>query len=143
MFGEEVNPYQEETNVQAEEVVEEEQMPEVGPELPGGAPVGITKDLMSLAQAASSGEADTILKAVEQFSKSQLVRFMDITVIGPILLYWAYKGKLSITERTILGLIGAGTLVYNGRNFLKNRGIMKSTDIVAIKDELSERIQGG
>lgn len=109
-------------------------------EAPGGKAIGVTKDLMTLAQAASSGEANTILSAVEQFSKSQLVRFLDISVIGPLLLYWAYKGKLSAAERTVMGLIGAGTVVYNARNFLKNRGIMSSSDLVAVKEELSKRI---
>jgi len=99
-------------------------------------PLGVAKDLMTLAQAASSGDADTILRGIEMFSKSQLTRFLDISVIGPLLLFWAWKGKLSKTERMVMGLIGAGTVIYNGRNYLKNKKIVQPAELQAIKQEL-------
>lgn len=105
--------------------------------------LGIAQDLMTLAQAAQSGDSDTILNAVEQFSKSQLVRFMDITIIGPLLLFWAWKGKLSKVERGLMGLIGAGTVIYNGRNYLRNKQIIQPAEIAAIKQELvSTKLSG-
>lgn len=101
---------------------------------------GLVSDMMELAEGASSGQADIMLQSIEQFSKSQIVRFFDISVIGPILLYYAFKGKLNPIERSVLALIGVGTVVYNGRNFLKNRKIMSSPDLVALKNELKERV---
>lgn len=111
------------------------------PQLPKAS--GIATDLMSLAQAASSGDAQTIFSAVEQFSKSQLVRFLDITIIGPMLLVWAYRGRLSTMERFLMGVIGAGTVIYNGRNYLKNKQILQPQQISAIKKELQSSIMSG
>ena len=81
-------------------------------------------------------DALEILAGMEKFSKSQIVRFMDISVIGPLLLYWAWRGKLSMTERTLMGLIGAGTVDYNGRNYLKNKKVISKDQLQAIKTEL-------
>ena len=105
-----------------------------------GRKVGLVNDMLDLASSATTGEADIMLQAVEKFSKSQMVRFFDISVIGPLLLYYAYKGKLNPIERTVLGLIGLGTVAYNARNFLGNRQILSSPAVVAIKEELKERI---
>lgn len=101
---------------------------------------GVATDLVTLAQAASSGDAQTILGAVEQFSKSQLVRFLDISVIGPVLLYWAYKGKLSSMERMLMGLIGAGTVIYNGKNYIKNKQVLNNPQLQSIKEELIKSV---
>ena len=104
----------------------------------------IAQDFMKLAQAASSGDAGTILSAMEQFSKSQLVRFLDVSVLGPLMLFWAWRGKLSKTERMMLGLIGAGTIVYNGRNYLRNKKVIQPKELQAIKTELvSSKLSGG
>lgn len=113
---------------------------EAAPAMPASyqSKLGIASDLMTLAQSASSGDADTILNAMEKFSKSQLVRFMDITVIGPLLLFWAWRGKLSKGERFMMGLIGAGTVIYNGRNYLKNKKVIQPAELQAIKQELTD-----
>jgi hypothetical protein len=103
----------------------------------------VAQDIMTLAQAASSGDSETILNAMEKFSKSQLVRFLDIAFIGPALIFWAYRGKLSTIERTLMGLIGAGTVVYNYRNYVKNKEILQPEQIQAIKQELTSNVLSG
>ena len=102
--------------------------------------IGMVSDLTELAQSATSGDADVMLNAIEKFSKGQMVRFFDITVIGPIMLYYAYKGKLSPIERMILGLIGGGTVIYNFRNFWRNRQNLTGSQVADIKDHLYEKI---
>ncbi len=111
---------------------------DVAPAMPASyqSKLGVASDLMTLAQSASSGDADTILNAMEQFSKAQYVRFLDITIIGPLLLFWAWRGKLSSIERTMMALIGAGTVIYNGRNYLANKTVVQPEEFQAIKDEL-------
>lgn len=101
---------------------------------------GVVSDLATLAYDVSSGDAARVLMGLEQFSKSQLVRFLDITVIGPILLLYAYKGRLSAVERSVLGLIGLGTVIYNGRNFLKKREMLTGTTMAQIKAMYEERL---
>jgi hypothetical protein len=98
--------------------------------------VGLIQDLATTGMALQTRDPEAIMLALEQFSKSQLVRFMDVTIIGPLLLYWAYKGKLSPAERTIMGLIGLGTVIYNGRNFMKNKQMMPGQSVAQMKDML-------
>jgi len=102
--------------------------------------LGVVSDLSELVYAAQTGDAHTILKSIEMFSKSQLVRFMDVTVLGPLMLYYAYKGKLSPLERGVLALIGAGTVIYNGRNFLKNRNVLSGAAVSQLKETLQDKI---
>lgn len=97
---------------------------------------GAGDDIMTLAQAASSGDADTILRAVEKFSKSQLVRFLDVSIIGPFLLILAIRGKIGPMQRLMLGLTGAGTVIYNYRNWTQNRKIMQPEKLKQLKAEL-------
>lgn len=62
-----------------------------------------------------------ILSTIEEFAKSQRVRMFDVTVLGPLLMWWAFRGKLTTVERGMLGVIGLGTVIYNARNWLKNK----------------------
>ncbi len=104
---------------------------------------GIATDFMTLAQASTSGDSEIMLSAIEKFSKSQLVRFLDVSVLGPLLLFWAYRGKLTKGERLMLGLIGAGTMIYNGKNYLKNKKILQPKEIEVIQAELtSSKLSG-
>lgn len=100
----------------------------------------VASDLTQLAQAASTGDASTIMNAMEKFSKSQLARFMDITIIGPLLLLWAYRGNLSKGERMLMGLIGAGTVIYNGRNYFQNKKVINPQQIQNIQNELAQSL---
>lgn len=138
---------QEVIDVQADESETDymETAQQVAPAMPRGfqSKLGIAQDLMTLAQSASSGDADTILRAMEQFSKAQYVRFLDITIIGPLLLFWAWRGRLSAGERTLMALIGLGTVIYNGRNYLANKTVIQPKELQAIKQELIETKMAG
>jgi|TARA_R110000744_G_scaffold156744_1_gene272442 dipeptide/tripeptide permease len=58
----------------------------------------------------------------KEYQKSQAVRVWDIIFIAPFLVYIAYNTKrLKNWERTGLYVIGITTLLYNGRNYLKNK----------------------
>lgn len=52
--------------------------------------------------------------------KPQIVRLYDIFVYGPLLLFLATrKRKLADWEKLALLALGAGTVVYNLRNYLE------------------------
>lgn len=55
-------------------------------------------------------------------NKSQEVRLIDVFVIGPLLIYTgvAYKDKLLKILSFSLTIIGAATIIYNGRNYYLN-----------------------
>lgn len=71
--------------------------------------------------AAQTGDSDAVLIALEKFKKSQMVRFLDWTVLGPLMMWYAYKGRLSTFERAVLGVFGASTILYNLKNYQKNK----------------------
>jgi hypothetical protein len=59
---------------------------------------------------------------VNELSKSQTIRFLDVFIIAPFLFYIGYKAKgLQKWEITGLYILALATLVYNGRNYLKNK----------------------
>ena len=59
---------------------------------------------------------------INEYQKSQVVRLYDVFLLAPFLMYIGYKGKgISNLERNAIYLIGVGTLVYNARNYLKNK----------------------
>lgn len=51
--------------------------------------------------------------------KSQLVRLADVFVFGPLMIA-AARSQRSTYFRTALTLIGLGTIIYNGANYLQN-----------------------
>ena len=58
----------------------------------------------------------------KEYQKSQVVRLWDIFFIAPFLVYIAYNSKgLKNWERAGIYFIGISTLLYNGRNYLKNK----------------------
>lgn len=75
----------------------------------------------SLVKAIKDGDSNTALIAIEKFKKSQAVRILDVAVIGPLMIYYGYKGKLGPVERSLLILMGGGTIIYNYQNFKKNK----------------------
>lgn len=52
--------------------------------------------------------------------KSQLVRLMDVFVFGPLMISAAVSQKSRYFSAALL-LIGLGTIVYNGANYLETR----------------------
>lgn len=79
---------------------------------------GVTQDLIDLARNVAQGDERLVAQSLSQFSQSNLQRFTSPKVVGPILLFWAYRGRLSALERVLVGLIGAGAVV-SGYNLLK------------------------
>ena len=49
--------------------------------------------------------------------KSQQVRLFDIWVLGPAMMYIASARRLSQLQRVALFAAGAGTILYNWRNY--------------------------
>lgn len=57
-----------------------------------------------------------------EYQKSQRVRLYDMFLLGPFLVYIAMKkGALTDWEKFGIGFIAITTILYNGRNYLKNR----------------------
>lgn len=60
------------------------------------------------------------LPIVEDAAKGkQGMRLFDILIFSPILIYIGLSGKLNVTLRTILVILGFTTIIYNGYYFLK------------------------
>ena len=58
----------------------------------------------------------------KEYQKSQAVRLYDFFLLAPFLIYVGYKAKgLQNWERYGIYFIGVSTLLYNGRNYLKNK----------------------
>lgn len=54
--------------------------------------------------------------------KAQSVRLADVFFIGPFMIYAAGKSKLSKTDRATLVGLGIATILYNGYNYIKQKG---------------------
>lgn len=71
----------------------------------------------------SSFDAENIkLKLVDtsEEKQTQVIRLIDVFLIGPILIYASTFKTLPTYLRVLLMLIGIATIVYNGNNYLKN-----------------------
>ena len=55
-------------------------------------------------------------------SKGQAIRLFDVFLLGPWLIWLGARerGQLSDLERAALVAVGSGTIVFNGRNYLRN-----------------------
>jgi hypothetical protein len=52
--------------------------------------------------------------------KSQRVRAFDVLILGPWLIYLAARrGPITGPERLLLAAAGAGTVIYNARNYAR------------------------
>ena len=70
---------------------------------------------------------ETNQSTIEELSKSQNVRLLDVFFIGPFIIYASNKAKgLSPLERNVLFIIGLGTIIYNGKNYLKNKNAVQN-----------------
>lgn len=57
-----------------------------------------------------------------EYQKSQAVRLYDVFLLAPFLFYVGFKAKgITKFERYGIFIIAFGTIVYNGRNYLKNK----------------------
>lgn len=50
--------------------------------------------------------------------KAQIIRVADVLVIGPSMLYAGFEKKMPSWLKSLMILIGAGTIVYNANNYL-------------------------
>ena len=65
---------------------------------------------------------ETNLTTVEEQSKSQNIRLLDVFFIGPFMMYIGYKAKgISNLERYTLFALGVATIYYNGKNYIESR----------------------
>jgi hypothetical protein len=61
---------------------------------------------------------ETTESTVKEISKSQLIRIIDVTVIGPTLIYsGTIKSNLPKFIRFSLVFFGACTIYYNAKNY--------------------------
>ena len=51
--------------------------------------------------------------------KSQFIRLLDIFIYGPFLIWLSFKNKDNIFIHTMLLIMGVTTIVYNGKNYIK------------------------
>ena len=59
---------------------------------------------------------------IKEYQKSQAVRLYDVFLLAPFLFYVGKKAKgISNLERNGIYAIAIGTLIYNARNYIKNR----------------------
>tara|TARA_R100001086_G_scaffold148168_1_gene78461 strand:- start:367 stop:579 length:213 start_codon:yes stop_codon:yes gene_type:complete len=59
---------------------------------------------------------------VEEVSKSQFIRLLDVFFIGPYMIYISKKAKgLNKLESFTLLALGVATIYYNGKNYLDSR----------------------
>lgn len=74
-------------------------------------PIGIAQDVVTLSQQLSQGNDIEKMRALEEFSQKQIAMFTSPKVVGPLLVFWAYRGRLSYVERALLGAVGVGALI--------------------------------
>lgn len=54
--------------------------------------------------------------------KGQNVRLLDVFLLGPFMIFFgATATGVSELAKTVMMISGIGTIIYNGRNYLKNR----------------------
>lgn len=65
--------------------------------------------------------AETRTETVQEYQKSQNIRLLDVFVIGPLMIYGAYKAKeMHPALRITLAIFGACTIYYNWKNYSVN-----------------------
>jgi len=67
-------------------------------------------------------DLEAVQWGIDEMSKGQNVRLLDVFFIGPIGLWIAFqRGPLSGLQKNLMYLIGAGTIVYNLNNYFQNK----------------------
>lgn len=72
--------------------------------------VGVTQDILNFTNSVATGDKEIASDALQAFSKTQISRFTSPKVIGPVLLLWAWRGKLSWMERALMVVVGVGAV---------------------------------
>lgn len=69
------------------------------------------------------------------FDKSQMVRLLDVFVLGPFMIWYALQswGMMPDVAVTPLLLLGILTIVYNGVNYLGNHGWIPRSSLFGTK----------
>lgn len=75
----------------------------------------------------------------DKIQKTQAVRLADVFAIGPLMIYAATKTEdLPMWVRVALGLCGAGTIAYNGVNYLEQKEQLETLDLDNMLVEIEE-----
>jgi hypothetical protein len=64
---------------------------------------------------------DPVAEIVDVNGKTQLVRLLDVFVLGPLMIYIAARYKIHEPQRTTLLVSGVLTIIYNGVNYINIR----------------------
>jgi len=65
-----------------------------------------------------------------EIQKSQILRVVDFLLLGPGMIFIATNAKnIHPSLKILLALAGVGTIVYNGRNYLINRKLIRENKI--------------
>jgi len=60
---------------------------------------------------------------MSEYQKTQTIRLIDVFFIGPFLIYIAHiTPNIKKMDKLLLFVIGLLTILYNGDNYLKNKG---------------------
>lgn len=61
----------------------------------------------------------TALPPELELSKAQPIRLLDVAVVGPLMFWFGYtQSRPPKSLRAAMMLLGIGTVVYNGKNYL-------------------------
>ena len=89
----------------------------------------------------------TEVNYAHEVSKSQNIRLLDITFIGPMMIYVAYKYKMNPAHKAIMILLGLSTIYYNYKNYqaTKDDGLLvgRKSNKKNISDFSADQIQKG
>ncbi len=58
---------------------------------------------------------------IEEEKNTQMIRLIDVFLIGPLLIYTSFQKYLPKWLRVSLLVIGVSTILYNGNNYIKNK----------------------
>jgi hypothetical protein len=64
---------------------------------------------------------ETRLTTIEQVSKGQWIRLVDVFFLGPLMIYAGSRKKLGTPVDALLIFFGVTTIYYNAQNYLINR----------------------
>ena len=65
--------------------------------------------------------AEQKAETIQEYQKSQNIRLLDVFLIGPVMIYGAYKSNMHPALRATLAIFGICTIYYNGKNYLINK----------------------
>jgi hypothetical protein len=74
---------------------------------------------------------------IQEVSKSQFIRIMDIVLIGPLMLKIALGKKPGALTKGLMLVFGVSTIYYNWRNYNRNKEYLLSTGQQLLSDSKS------